>query len=72
MCVCVCVCVSVKSHLTSGTSVRPENAVKYSVCNVGQKFCGILSENCFVPELLHLLHCTATVKAAIFSLGIRA
>ena len=25
VCVCVCVCVSVKSHLTSGESVRPEN-----------------------------------------------
>ena len=25
VCACVCVCVSVKSHLTSGASVRPEN-----------------------------------------------
>ena len=44
VCVCMCVCLSVKSHLTSGASVRPENAVKYSVCNVGLKMCGILSE----------------------------
>ena len=29
VCVCVCVCVSVKSHLTFGASVRPENAVTY-------------------------------------------
>ena len=28
--VCVCVCVSVKSHLSSGASVRPENTVTYS------------------------------------------
>ena len=40
MCVCVClsVCLSVKSHLTSGASVRPENAVTYSVGNKGQNF----------------------------------
>ena len=37
VCVCVCVCVSVKSHLTFGASVRPENAVTYSVGNKGQK-----------------------------------
>ena len=38
VCVCVCVCVSVKSHLTSGASVRPENTVTYSVDNGGQNF----------------------------------
>ena len=27
--VCVCVCLSVKSHLTYGASVRPENAIAY-------------------------------------------
>ena len=32
------VCVFVKSHLTSGTSVRPENAVTGSAGNEGQKF----------------------------------
>ena len=36
--VCLCVCVSVKSHLTFGASVRPENAVTYSVGNKGQNF----------------------------------
>ena len=41
--VCVSVCLSVKSHLASGASVRPENAVKHSVCNVGRKFCEIFS-----------------------------
>ena len=34
--VTVVVCVFVKSHLTSGASVRPENAVTYSVGNRGQ------------------------------------
>ena len=38
----VAVCVSVKSHLTYGASVRPENAVTYSAGNEGQKIC---SEN---------------------------
>ena len=40
MCVCVCVgvCLSVKSHLTSGVSVCPENNVTYSAGNGGQKF----------------------------------
>ena len=42
--VCVCVCLSVKSHLTSGASVRPENAVTYSAGNEGQKICGVFSE----------------------------
>ena len=38
----VCVCVSVKSHLTYGASVRPENAAIYSAGNEGQKICGDL------------------------------
>ena len=38
------VCVSVKSHLTSGASVRPENAVAYSAGNEGQNICGVFSE----------------------------
>ena len=40
----VCVCVSVKSHLTYGASVRPENAVTYSAGNEGQNICGVFSE----------------------------
>ena len=52
MCVCVCVCVcvclsvclSVKSHLTSGASVHPENTVVYSAGNEGQKICGVFFE----------------------------
>ena len=43
--VCVCVCLSVKSHLTYGASVRPENAVTYSSGNEDQKICGVFSEN---------------------------
>ena len=42
--VCVYVCLSVKSHLTYGASVRPENAenaVTYSTGNKGQKFVAI-------------------------------
>ena len=39
--VCLCVCLSVKSHLTSGASVRPENTVMYSAGNGGQKICGV-------------------------------
>ena len=42
--VCLCVCLSVKSHLTYGASVRPENAVTYSAGNKGQKICGDLPE----------------------------
>ena len=38
------VCVSVKSHLTYGASVRPENAVTYSAGNEGQNICGVFSE----------------------------
>ena len=34
------VCLSVKSHLTYGASVRPENAVTYSAGNEGQKIVG--------------------------------
>ena len=43
--VCLSVCLSVKSHLTYGASVHPENAVTYSAGNEGQKNCGIFSEN---------------------------
>ena len=35
---------SVKSHLTYGASVRPENAVTYSAGNEGRKICGDLPE----------------------------
>ena len=38
------VCLSVKSHLTSGASVRPENTVTYPVGNEGQNICGVFSE----------------------------
>ena len=35
---------SVKSHLTNGASVRPENAVTYSAGNEGKNICGDLPE----------------------------
>ena len=35
--------VSVKSHLTSGVSVHPENTATYSAGNGGQIFCGVFS-----------------------------
>ena len=41
----MCVCLSVKSHLTYGASVRPDNAVTYSAGNEGQKICGVFSED---------------------------
>ena len=44
LCVCLSVCLSVKSHLTSGASVRPENTVTYSGGNGGRKICGDFSE----------------------------
>ena len=44
VCVCVSVCLSVKSHLTSGASVCPENTVTYSAGNGGQNICGVFFE----------------------------
>ena len=47
----MCVCVwggggggGVKSYLTSGASVHPENTITYSADNEGQKSCGVFSE----------------------------
>ena len=42
--VCLSVRLSVKPHLTSGASVRPENAVTYSASNEGQNIRGVFSE----------------------------
>ena len=44
LCVCVSVCLSVKSHLSSGASVRPENTVTYSAGNGGRNICGDFPE----------------------------
>ena len=41
---CSWVCLCVKSHLTYGASVHPENAVTYSVGNEGEIICGDLPE----------------------------
>ena len=40
----VCACVSVKSNLTSGAFVCPENTVTYSAGNGGPKLCGVFSK----------------------------
>ena len=65
--VCLCVCVSVKSHLTFGASVRPENAVTYSVGNKGQKICGVFSDTAsFQSYGTCCIVYTAAVQSAIF------
>ena len=46
----MCVCVSVKSHLTSGASVRSENVVRKSAGNEGQNICGIFSDTAPLPR----------------------
>ena len=51
------VCVSVKSHLTYGASVSPENAVTYSAGNEGQKNVGFS---------LKPLRCRDTALAALY------
>ena len=49
----VCVCVSVKSHLISGASVRPENAVTYSAATKVKKFLAFsLKPMCFGGRVL--------------------
>ena len=53
----VSVCVSVKSHLTLEASLRPENAVTYSVGNEGQKI---------VAVSLKLSRSRATALAALY------
>ena len=42
--VCLSLCLSVKSHLTSGASVRHENTVTYSAGNGGHNICGVFAE----------------------------
>ena len=41
--VCLCVCLSVKSHLTSGASIRPEISATCLVANEGRN-CGVFSK----------------------------
>ena len=50
---CLCVCLSVKQHLISGVSIRPENAVTYWAGNEGKYTCGVFSETlrCRDPAL---------------------
>ena len=52
----VCVCACFKLHLTSGVSVRPENAVTYSAGN-GLLRLGIWSFLCLANVLVHCFPC---------------
>ena len=54
---CRCVCVSVKSHLTLGGCLRPENAATYLAGDEGQKF---------VAFSLTLRRSRATALAALY------
>ena len=60
---CSWVCLSVKSHLTYGASVRPENAVTYSAGNEGQTFCGVFSET----DALQRSHTPSVVRPCVQS-----
>ena len=66
--VCVCVCLSVKSHLTFGASVHPENTVTHSVGNESQKICSVFSDTALFQRYSTCCICTATVQSAISSL----
>ena len=48
VCVSLSICLFVKRHLTSGASVHPENAVKYSAA---REICGVSS----IAEIEHCL-----------------
>ena len=45
VCDSVSACFSIKSHHTSGVSVRSENTATYSMGNEGQKLCGAFFES---------------------------
>ena len=68
------VCLSVRSYLTSGVSVHPENTVTYSVGNRGQKICGVFFQTGpfksydvkFVGFSLKLLYCRARALPAFY------
>ena len=66
VCVCVClsICLSVKSHLTSGTSVRLENAVTHSAGNEGGVFSETASFQNYGTSCIVRLQCSRP-----FSLG---
>ena len=66
---CLSVCLSVcllKSHLTYGASVRPENAVTYSAGNEGQKLCGVFSETAPLQRSSTASVVRPCVQSAIF------
>ena len=55
-----CSCTSVRSHLTSGASVRPENTVTYSAGNGGQR---VSSENTLFKSCGVICHAVASYRA---------
>ena len=57
-------CESVKSHLTSGASVCPENTVTYSAGNGGERICGDFSET--TPFQRYTVSCVAATFRALF------
>ena len=63
------VCLSVKSHLTYGASVCPENAVTYSAGNEGQKMCGVFSETDALQRSSTPSVVWPCIQSAIFSCG---
>ena len=52
---CLSVCLSVKSYLTSGVSVHPENTVTYSAGNRGPKYLWGFLWNSSIAEIQHPL-----------------
>ena len=66
--VCLSFCLSVESHLTSGASVRPENAVTYSADNEGEKICGVFFETALLPRSSTFCIVWLSVRSAIFTL----
>ena len=64
--VCLSVCVSVKSHLTSGASLRHENAAAYSAGNKGQKICSVFSDTAGLQRSIAPTVVLPYMQSAIF------
>ena len=59
-----------QSHLTSGASARPENAVTGSAGNKGQKICGVFSATALLPRSSAPSLGWPYIRSAIFFLRI--
>ena len=69
--VCLSVCLSVSQHLTSGASVRLENAVTYSTGDEGKKICGVFPETAplqrsSTPSVVRIVGHFSRVRACVF------